>query len=1305
MKIWVKTLTVVTFFILRQTLLAQDECNFSSKGNNMIPDKYCAPVTANWNVGYGGITYPGPGPIQIYFDWDDGTPPSIVNATFNGATGQWEASQSHVYPKGGDKCNYRPTTMLVVNGILCTSSAQTQIVTVWDVDDQNGGQLVVSPVVFPICFGNDGSTYFWDTSQWNCVPPIEYDNRNNPRRWIQWIYGTGGTNIPTAQVGGVVRSYPYAGPVEATTQPIEGPQAPMNQSMLVYIPNGYNVGDYFEVTLRNWNYCNPYDDPAIPGPPADPINGDNPPIEITAMALIVALPDGTITAVGPFCENNPSINLTAATPGGTWSGPGITNPATGRFNPAVAGPGLHTIQYNVTDPNGCSATGVTQIEVWDSPDVTLSVADPVYLCPGISQPITATVTNGSPPYTIEWLGDTGPLNFTNILNPIFETTVTGIYNLQFRATDIRGCRRSAPLSIEVSPVTVDFNPSAIEVCQFSSVILEPIASGGSRNYILHQWSGPHIAKLSAVNIPNPTLDTDETGIFVFTYRVTDDQGCSDESTITVTIKEQPTANAGADDATCNLSYTLNANTWPGTTGLWSVVSGPGNTTFSSSSASNATISVDQTGIYVLNWSLDLNGCIANDEVAVTFSPLPNPQVIPNFSICGMTAQLEAMPDLPGGQWMVASGPGTANITDTSQPITNVTVDQPGTYVFTWQESEGAGCQSEASLEIVFMPQAQAIVDPLPVLGCSPYAVTFPNNSVNADYYQWNLGGGLISADVNPVQIYENFTTSLRTIAITLVAGNSYGCNDSFTFDLQIAPKPNALAMAVPPAGCSPLQTSFINNSIGGSFYRWDFNDGSAVSNDFEPVHTFINNNNFIVAYPVTLETENSFGCIASATTYVTVYPSSPIALNVSPVEGCHPLNATLTATPGSVSYIWDFGDGTIETGGFQTTYQFTNTTSSDIVYNISLTATNPFSCATSATAQVTVFPAPEADFTATPEEQQMPNRTVTINNLTPGSGWNYLWNFGDGASSTVRDPGTHSYLNSGNYTIQLEVTDGRCSDVATQPIRILPMVPQINYGATPARGCPPLTVTFTNNTLDATDYLWEFGDGNMSQQVTPTHIYNIPGTYIVKLTATGPGGIAISENLQIVVFEKPVALFDVIPKVIFIPGEKPVFINRSIGASRYLWDFGDGNTSDDFSPSHQYQSSGVYTISLWVVNNDGCEDTFVLPEAIKVEQGGDIKFPNAFTPNPSGPSDGRYVYGDPRNHIFYPFVQKGIVEYQLQIFTRWGELIFESHDIEIGWDGYHKNKLAPQGVYIWRARYKTASGKVEIKAGDVTLIR
>ncbi|TAJ04399.1 hypothetical protein DMA11_23850 [Marinilabiliaceae bacterium JC017] len=91
--------------------------------------------------------------------------------------------------------------------------------------------------------------------------------------------------------------------------------------------------------------------------------------------------------------------------------------------------------------------------------------------------------------------------------------------------------------------------------------------------------------------------------------------------------------------------------------------------------------------------------------------------------------------------------------------------------------------------------------------------------------------------------------------------------------------------------------------------------------------------------------------------------------------------------------------------------------------------------------------------------------------------------------------------------------------------------------------------------------------------------------------------------------------------------------------------------------------------------------------------------------NPNGPNGGHYVYGEKENYVFYPFVQEGIEEYNLQIFTRWGELIFESTDLHVGWDGYYRGKLASQGVYIWKVVCKLGTGALVVKTGDVTLLR
>jgi len=1280
--------------IFNSGLNAQN-CDYLSKGNDIVQDKPCAPVTATWDINFGGLSYTGTD-VSIYINWDDGTAPEIATPTYNAALSRWEYTATHTYPAGGDKCNYVPENMLMVEGQLCTSSLQTQQVTVWDVDNENGGVMNINPETFPICLGSDGTVTFTDASQWNCVPPIELDRKNNTNRWVQWIYGTGSTTIVDALVNGTTQSYPYQGPIEITPQPIEGPIVPLNTSMEIYIPDYYQVGDFFEVTLRNWNQCNPYDDPTIPGPPSDTENGDHPPVLTTARALIVALPDGSITAIGPFCNNEDPLLLAPITPGGSWSGPGITNSSTGQFSPSNAGTGIHNIIYEVTSDDGCTAIGSTSIEIFESPSLNLTDGTPVYLCPGLNKQLEVNIAGGTYPYTTSWMGDTSPLSNTTITNPIFETTIVDNYNMTFRVIDDNNCIAELPITIGVEPVEITFNPPTIEACQNSPATLTPILDGGSRNFIYHQWSGSAVSKLSATDIENPEFYTNEVGSFNINYEVRDDLGCSDLATLTVVVKEQPQAFAGEEDSACALSYTLQGSSQNATLGQWTLVSGTGSASFSDPNNPNSVLTVTDTGIYTLMWTVEKDGCQHSDEVTINFSPLPNPDIMDDAEVCGLTTLLSAIPDLGNGKWYKTAGIGDVIFDNDSNHETNVEVTIPGEYIFTWRETTANLCSAEVSVTVDFLPQAKAMTGNLPQQGCSPYEVTLNNTSENADTYLWELGGGVTSTEVSPTLSYENLTDQLKTYNIVLRANNSYNCNDILIFPLEVAPKPTAKASADPIEGCSPFEVNITNTSKGAIINKWDFGDGSEVSYTTEPQHIFENNNNYVVAYQINLYTENEFGCTDQTTIPVTVYPSFATTLIANPIEGCSPLEVEFTATQGATDYLWNFGDGTTINENRIITHSFVNAGSYDRSFDIMVTGTNAFNCSASATKSITVYPSPKTIFEVNPIEMTMPQRTVNLTNLTQGQGWEYMWDMGDGTNYFEGHPQNHNYRVSGIYKITLTAYNELCSDVSTKQILIHPMPPQIEYG-NPASGCPPLEVKFYNNTIDATTY--------MSHETSPVHIYQTPGIYKVSLSATGQGGTTVKDDVTVTVYQNPSAIFDVIPKIIYLPNERPVFINRSQDATTYIWNFGDGNGSTDFAPSHEYSSPGLYNITLTAISDKNCEDIYTLNEVLKVEQGGQIAFPNAFTPSTDGPSGGRYEYGNPRNTVFYPSTQKGIIEYQLQIFSRWGEIIFESNNVEIGWDGYYNNTLAPQGVYIWRVTYKTADGKVMTKAGDLTLIR
>jgi gliding motility-associated-like protein len=221
--------------------------------------------------------------------------------------------------------------------------------------------------------------------------------------------------------------------------------------------------------------------------------------------------------------------------------------------------------------------------------------------------------------------------------------------------------------------------------------------------------------------------------------------------------------------------------------------------------------------------------------------------------------------------------------------------------------------------------------------------------------------------------------------------------------------------------------------------------------------------------------------------------------------------------------------------------------------------------------------------------------------------------------------------------------------------------------------------------------------------VDPTYTYQEPGVYSVTLTATNELGdtVSLTKELIIEVLENPVAKFAVYPTTpLNVPGETLYTQNRSLNATEYFWDFGDGHTSTEVEPQHQYSKEGTFSITLIARNGNGCADTTVLESGVQAVIYGQLLIPNAFIPNKSGAGSGNAL----NNEVFLPLVQK-VTKFQMLVFNRWGQLMFESTDPEVGWDGYFQGKLCVQDVYIYRITAEYENGRSVTRTGDINLIR
>lgn len=253
-------------------------------------------------------------------------------------------------------------------------------------------------------------------------------------------------------------------------------------------------------------------------------------------------------------------------------------------------------------------------------------------------------------------------------------------------------------------------------------------------------------------------------------------------------------------------------------------------------------------------------------------------------------------------------------------------------------------------------------------------------------------------------------------------------------------------------------------------------------------------------------------------------------------------------------------------------------------------------------------------------------------------------------------------------------------------------------------GCSPLKVHFENRYSSQAKFSWIFGDGGYSDQKSPDWIFDRDGEFRVVLNAYGSTGLISTYSVVIKVYAKPEARFEISPENAVIPDDEILFLNYSTTALSYSWDFGDGTTSEQFEPRHKYQKFGKYNVRLTINTEHGCSDTMVIADAFS-GSGNFVRMPNAFIPNPLGPSGGSYSSKtDESAEIFHP-VCSGVDEYQLHIFSKRGILIFESNDVNIGWDGYFKGELANPGVYVWKIRGSFSNGEQFTKMGDVTLLK
>lgn len=440
-------------------------------------------------------------------------------------------------------------------------------------------------------------------------------------------------------------------------------------------------------------------------------------------------------------------------------------------------------------------------------------------------------------------------------------------------------------------------------------------------------------------------------------------------------------------------------------------------------------------------------------------------------------------------------------------------------------------------------------------------------------YSSYIGGALADQGYNIIDVgnfvYVAGSTSSIDFPHTVGAYDTTynGARDIVVFEMDISGANVAVAdFNSTSSVCINGTIQFNNTSLNATSYNWNFDDGT-TSTLQNPSHTFADTGVHYIQLIVT-------GSCALPDTViypVTIIPAPIAAFNAS--TPCGLTAAFSDASTGATGWSWDFGDGA--TSVLQSP---SHTYSIDGNYMVTLIVTNAAGCSDTVQQQVTVNPLAVSSFSAIAASCQL---GVTFQN-TSSNATSWSWNFGDGNVSSLSDP-SHTFPDSGSYTVTLIANPGACADTSTQTITVhSPPVASFSNVA----GCN-LTCSFSNTNQNVTTYAWDFGDGNSSAAANPVHTYTTDGNYAVSLIVTDNNGCADTVTQQVQINPVPLAGFNLTPLAC---SNHVDFLNTSTGTTSYSWSFGDGSASSGTNPSHDYPVDGNYTITL-IADPAGCPDT------------------------------------------------------------------------------------------------------------------
>lgn len=833
---------------------------------------------------------------------------------------------------------------------------------------------------------------------------------------------------------------------------------------------------------------------------------------------------------------------------------------------------------------------------------------------------------------------------TNVTTGVFDPSVAGVGTQTITYTISGVCGDTKTTSITVNPnANATITPVGPYCISDPSITLTAVDAGGT-------WSGTGIT-----NAITGTFDPSIAGAGTHTITYTISGACGDVKTTTIDVNASFNATITPDGPYCETdpAVTLTAVD-PG--GVWS------GTGITNTSTGEFDPLVAGPGNHTITYTIS-GACGDTKTTTITVNQSYDATITATGPLCEQDAAVNLSAVDAGGTW---SGIG---ITNATTGLFNPLIAGPGTHSITY--TIAGACGDTKTTTITVNQSFDATISPVGPFCQTDAVVTLTAIDTGGT---WS-GTGITNSTAG------EFDPSIagpgnHSITYTIVAT----CGDVQTTLITVNQTYDATISAAGPFCESDVAISLSAVDAGGTW------SGTGITNTsngvFDPIVAGPGTHTITYAILGVCGDTQTSDIVVNATDDATITPVGPLCLG-TPVT-------TLSSITGGGA--WS-GSGITNSS----TGEFNATTAGPGIHTITYTTNGP--CPDVSTIDIQVYD--ELVVQASQNMTICAGETVNISAIGSGGDGNltYTWTdefgnaAGSGSSLTVTPLVTSTYI--------VTLTDGCSTPQVIDDVKIIVNpIPMINIIANNVTGCIPLEVVFTNTSASTNSTcLWDFGNGSTSTScgIDSTQ-YTQAGCFDVTLTVT-ENGCTNTQTLPdfICASELPVAEFIASPDVTDVFDTEIEFTNYSSNADNYFWDFGDETTGAESDPEHVYSTVPAgYTVCLIASNTMGCVDTVC--HGVSIIETLIYYIPNTFTPD-----------GDEFNQVFQPIFTSGFdpFNFNFKIFDRWGEIIWETNDATVGWDGVGPNgKLVQSGTYVWRVEFKSRENDDRTVAnGHVNVLR